>query len=126
MNELHIGLAFMASPVLPVAVALSWRGLRHAYRRLRNLDALEDAERGRRIARKMAFEAQTQIVGGRLQLAACRAVLEETMRERDHYRAQAAHLAGRVIELERKRREERLAARTWLTRTILSRKVSEN
>lgn len=126
MNELHIGLAFILSSLIPVSLALAWRSLRAAYRRLRNLDALEAAERGQRIARKMAFEAQSQIVGGRLQLAACRAVLEETLGERDHYKRQVAHLAGRVIELERKRREERLMARTWLTRTILFRKVSEN
>lgn len=119
MSDLAIGFAFIVSSAIPSLFVLAWR-------RLRNLEALERAERSQRIARKMAFAAQSEIVGGRLQLAACRAVLEEAMRERDHYRAQVAHLAGKVVDLERRRREERLMARTWLTRTIISRKVSEN
>lgn len=119
MGDIAVGLALLVSSAIPSLAVLFWR-------RLRSLDALEAAERGQRIARKMTFEAQSQIVGGRLQLAACRAVLEETMRERDHYKRQVAQLAGKVIELERKRREERFMARTWLTRTIRDRKVSEN
>lgn len=126
MNELHIALAFVLSSALPVLLALSWRSLRHAYRRLRNLDALEDAQRQARIAHKMTMQAQEAARACRSQLAACRAVLEEAIRERDLHKAQVAHLAGRVIEHERRRKQERLMARTWLTRTIISRKVSEN
>lgn len=125
-DELTVGLAFILSSALPVALALLWRGGSAAWRRLRNLDELESAERGQRIAIKMACTAQDAATASQEQLTACRALLAVTMRERDYQERTCAHLAGKIIQLERERRHQRLMARTWLTRTIEPRKVSEN
>lgn len=126
MNELHIALAFILSSALPVLLALSWRSLRTAWRRLRNLDAVEDAQRQARIAMKMACTSQEAAKASQEQLAVCRGLLATVMRERDYHERACTHLAGKIIALEREKRHQRLMARTWLTRTILSRKVGEN
>lgn len=98
----------------------------NGYRRLRNLDRLDAAQRSQRVALQMASQAQAQAVAGQEQLAACRAVLAVTMRERDHYQTAVDALARKVATLEQQRRRERLLSRYWLTRTIHRRKVSEN
>lgn len=126
MNELHIGLAFIFSSALPVLLAFAWRYLRQAYRRLRNLDELAAAQRQARIALRMSCISQEAAKASREQLAVCRGLLAVTMRERDHHERACTHLAGKIIQLEREKRHQRLMARTWLTRTILSRKVGEN
>lgn len=126
MSDITIGLAFAISSLLPVLLAFSLRYLRHTYRRLRNLDELEAAQRRARIAHKMTCTAKEAAKASAEQLNACRALLAVTMRERDYHERACTHLAGKIIQLEREKRHQRLMARTWLTRTIINRKVGEN
>ena len=104
--------------------------LTYLYRRLRNLDALEVAQRHQRIALGMMMQAQQQgqmqAQAATEQLAACRAVLAVVMRQRDDYERAVEVLAHKVADLKEQRRQERLARRYWLTRTITPQKVSEN
>ena len=125
-DELTVGLAFILSSAFPVALALLWRGGSTAWRRLRNLDALERAERGQRIAIKMACESQEAARASQMQLAVCRGLLATTMRERDYHERAVEVLARKLARMESERRRERAMARTWLTRTVFDRKVSEN
>lgn len=118
-SELIVGLVFLLAAAVPSMLVLFWR-------RLRNLAALESAKRQARIAVRMACTAQEAAAVSGEQLAACRVLLVEAMQERDQYQRTAAHLAGKIIELERQRRHDRLMARTWLTKTVGVRKVSEN
>lgn len=97
----------------------------YLYRRLRNLDALEaalrqaqDALRHQRIALGMATQAMTQAQAAEAQLAACRAVLAVTMRQRDDYEKAVEVLAHKLADLKMQRRKERRYLRFWLTRTI--------
>lgn len=101
-------------------------GLVAGYRRLRNLDRLENALRHQRVAMHLVSVSQQTLKASQEQLAACRALLAVTMRERDHYQRALDHLAKKVVVMERQRRQERIASRYWLTRTIMQRKVSEN
>lgn len=96
------------------------------YRRLRNLDRLEAALRSQRIAMHLVSVSQQTVKASQEQLAVCRSLLATTMRERDHYEKAVDHLARKLAVLERQRRQERVASRYWLTRTIMQRKVSEN
>lgn len=100
------------------------------YRRLRNLDALEVAQRHQRIAIQVAAQAQQQgqmqAQAATEQLVACRAVLAVVMRQRDDYERAIEVLARKVADLKEQRRQERLTRRYWLTRTIKPQKVSEN
>lgn len=118
-DELAVGLFFILLSALPVLLALSWR-------RLRNLDALESAQRQARIAIKMACESQEVAKASQEQLTVCRGLLATVMRERDHNERAVEVLARKLARIEQERRRERAMARTWLTRTIIDRKVSEN
>lgn len=125
-DELTVGLAFILSSALPVALALLWRGGSAAWRRLRNLDELESAERGQRIAVKMACASQEAARASQEQLAVCRGFLATVMRERDYHERAVEVLARKLARVESERRREKHAMRYWLTRTIEPRKVSEN
>lgn len=125
-DELTVGLAFILSSAFPVALALLWRGGSATWRRLRNLDALEDARRQTRIAIKMTCESQEAAKASQEQLAICRGLLATTMRDRDYHERAVEVLARKLARVESERRRERAMARTWLTRTIIDRKVSEN
>lgn len=125
-DELTVGLAFILSSALPVLLALLWRGGSAAYRRLRNLDAIERAERGQRIAIKMACTAQDVATASQEQLTVCRGLLATTMRDRDYHERAVEVLARKLARIESERRKEKHAMRYWLTRTIEPRKVSEN
>lgn len=92
--------------------------LKFLYRRLRNLDALEDARRHQRIALSMAAQATTQAQAAEAQLGACRAVLAVTMRQRDDYERAVEVLAHKLADLKIQRRRERRYLRYWITRTI--------
>ena len=96
------------------------------YRRLRNLDALNAAQRHQRIAVQMAMQAQSELRAVAEQLAACRAVLAITMRQRDDYEAAIEVLARKLAHLKEEQRRQRLNSRYWITRTIRPQKVSEN
>lgn len=126
MAEFLIGIALGLLSALP-AMAVT------VYRRLRNLDALEaalrqaqDAHRHQRIALGMAAQATTQAQAAEAQLAACRAVLGVTMRQRDDYERAVEVLARKLADLKQERRRERQYLRFWITRTIKPQKVSEN
>ncbi|TXH52964.1 MAG: hypothetical protein E6Q97_14155 [Desulfurellales bacterium] len=54
------------------------------------------------------------------------AVLAVVMRQRDDYERAIEVLARKVADLKEQRRQERLARRYWLTRTITPQKVSQN
>lgn len=125
-DELTVGLAFILSSALPVALALLWRGGGAAWRRLRNQDELERAERGQRIAIKMACESQEAAKASQEQLTVCRGLLATTMSERDYHERAVEVLARKLARVESERRKEKHALRYWLTRTIEPRKVSEN
>lgn len=118
-DELTIGFIFILAAALPALGVLGWR-------RLRNLDALEAAQRQARIAIKMACESQEVAKASQAQLAVCRGLLAVAMRERDYQEMAVDVLARKLARLEQERRHERAMARTWLTRTITDRKVSEN
>lgn len=125
-DDLIIGLAFILSSALPVALALLWRGGSTAWRRLRNLDELEDARRQARIAVKMACTSQDAARVSQEQLTVCRGLLATVMRERDYHERAVEVLARKLARVESERRKEKHAMRYWLTRTIEPRKVSEN
>lgn len=125
-DELTVGIAFILSSVLPVALALLWRGGSAAWRRLRNQDELERAERGQRIAIKMACTSQEAAKASQEQLTVCRGLLAAVMRERDYHERAVEVLARKLARIESERRKEKHALRYWLTRTIEPRKVSEN
>ena len=125
-NELTVGLAFILSSAIPVLLAVLWRGGGAAWRRLRNWNRIEQAERSQRIAIKMACTSQDAARASQEQLAACRGLLATTMRDRDYHERAVEVLARKLARIESERREERAMARTWLTRTVFDRKVSEN
>lgn len=125
-DDLTIGLAFILSSALPVALALLWRGGSAAWRRLRNLDELERAERGQRIAIRMACESQETAKASQEQLTVCRGLLAAVMRDRDYHERAVEVLARKLARVESERRREKHALRYWLTRTIEPRRVSEN
>lgn len=60
------------------------------------------------------------------QLAACRAVLAATMKERDQYQDALWRACEELVDMRREREAERVAARFWITRTIAPQEVSEN
>lgn len=125
-DELTVGLAFILSSALPVLLAVLWRGGSAAWRRLRNWDALEQAERGQRIAIRMACSSQDAARASQEQLMVCRGLLVVAMRDRDYHERAVEVLAGKLALVESERRQEKHAMRYWLTRTIEPRKVSEN
>lgn len=99
--------------------------LNYLYRRLRNLDRLEvaqrqaqEAHRHQRIALLMATESQQQTTATREQLAVCRGLLAVVMRQRDDYEKAVEVLARKLADVKVQRRRERRYLRYWLTRTI--------
>lgn len=66
----------------------------------------------------MAAQAMTQAQAAEAQLAACRAVLAVTMRQRDDYEKAVEVLAHKLADLKMQRKRERRHLRYWLTRTI--------
>ena len=66
----------------------------------------------------MVVEAQRRANATEAQLAACRAVLAVTMRQRDDYEKAVEVLAHKLADLKMKRKRERRHLRYWLTRTI--------
>lgn len=96
------------------------------YRWLRNHDQVEAAQRHQRIALGMAAQAATQAQATEMQLAACRAVLAVTMRQRDDYERAIEVLARKLADLKEQRRRERRYLRFWLTRTIRPQERSWN
>lgn len=60
-----------------------------------------------------------------LQLTVLRVMYAGLLKECDSYKTRADHLSNDVASLQRRRRREIQAARTWITRTIQPR-VSEN
>lgn len=88
------------------------------YRRLRNYHQVEAVQRRERIALHMVVEAQQRANATEAQLAACRAVLAVTMRQRDDYEKAVEVLAHKLADLKLQRRRERRYLRFWLTRTV--------
>lgn len=68
--------------------------LRRWYRRLRNLDRVEATE---------------------MQLAACRALLAVTMRDRDHALAAFDQACSETVQLRLRYRRQQKALRIWMT-----------
>ena len=92
--------------------------LTNLYRWLRNTDRIEAAQRRERVVLRMVVEAQRRANATEAQLAACRAVLAVTMRQRDDYEKAVEVLAHKLADLKMKRKRERRHLRYWLTRTI--------
>ena len=99
------------------------RSLIHLYRKLRNLDRLDEAQRHARIAIGMmcrshqdAEASRKQLASSQLQLATCRGLLATTMRERDQFEAALDHACHELAIMKRTRRQERKNSRLWLTR----------
>lgn len=79
--------------------------------------------RNRTYASYMTYESHLATLE---QLAACRAVLAATMKERDRYDDALRLACEQIVDLRREREAERVAARFWITRTIAPQEVSEN
>lgn len=88
----------------------------YLYRRLRNLDKLEEAKRSTRIAIGMMAKARQEAENSQLQLATCRGLLAVAMRDRDTYEAALDGACHELATMKRKRRQERKSSRLWLTR----------
>lgn len=95
-------------------------------RKLRNHELIESAQRQTRIAVGMACQSQEAAVAAQMQLAACRALLATTMKERDQYESALWRACEELVDMRREREAEREAVRFWITRTIAPQEVSEN
>jgi hypothetical protein len=95
-------------------------------RKLRNHDLIKSAQRQARIAVGMACQSQEAAAAAQMQLAACRALLATTMKERDQYDNALRLACEELVDLRREREAERIAARYWITRTIAPQEVSSN
>jgi len=96
------------------------------YRRLRNLDALEDAYAATAVALTCAAEGQRLAYASAEQLQTCRLILAATMRERDGLEAALTLAEAELRKCKLRERRERENCRYWLTRTIRPQKASAN
>lgn len=107
--------------------------LMYLYRRLRNRDRLDDAQRRERIALRMAAMAQEAATASASQLAVCRGLLATVMGERDDYQTavdalalQLAAVKEELASLREERFQEHQQMRFWITRTVSPQKGSWN
>lgn len=78
-----------------------------------------------RALRLEAANARLKADNCELQLAVLRAMYATALREKDTTAAAFDHVAGELARIQQKRRREREAARTWITRAIRPR-INEN